>query len=507
MPRLLTSVEVRQLDRLAAEKYGVPVSVLMENAGRAVAEAAAPRCVSGRAIVFAGTGNNGGDGFVAARLLAERGLKVEVWLAGDAQRLQGEARANFDKAAALRIPLLLAEPPKAQSGDVIVDALLGTGLTRPAEGRYADGIAAINQGRSAGARVIAVDVPSGLDADSGRPLGPCVVAQLTVTMGVPKPGLCQEPGAALVGELVVADIGFPPAALAEIPSKLELLDEASVRKLFAPRARDSNKGSYGHLLVCAGSPGKAGAASLCVGAALRSGAGLVTLASRPAVTEQLWTAHPEAMTVPLNWTGALGTPDVTPLAAALLGKSAFAAGPGIPRGPHTAEALAELLASFTGPSVLDADALNAFAEQPELLRRAGGPLVLTPHPGEMSRLCGKPVADIQADRLGIAKSFAAERGVTLVLKGARTVVAAADGAAWIVPTGNPGLATGGTGDVLCGLIGGLLAQGLPPAEAARTGAYIHGLAGDLAARTHGERGLVAGDVIQSIAEVWAQWKL
>jgi len=507
VPRLLTSAECRQLDKLAAEKYGVPVSALMENAGRAVAEATVPACASGRVIVFAGTGNNGGDGFVAARHLREHGLKVEVWLAGTAEKIQGEARANLDKLATFGIPVSTAEPPTAQHGDAIVDALLGTGLTRPAEGRYADGIAAIHQGRHAGAHVIAVDIPSGLDADTGQPLGPCVAAQLTITMGAVKPGLCLEPGASLAGELHVADIGFPAAALDEIAGKLELLDEAAVRHLFAPRPRDSNKGTFGHLLVCAGSPGKAGAASLCVGAALRSGAGLVTLASRPAVAERLWTAHPEAMAIPLTWTGPLGSPDIAPLAAALAGKSAFAAGPGIPRGPDTAAALAELLSGFAGPSVLDADALNAFAENLPLLRRAKGPLVLTPHPGEMARLCGKPIAEVQRDRIGVAKAFAAEHGVTLVLKGARTVVAAADGSAWIVPTGNPGLAHGGTGDVLCGLIGGLLAQGMPPAEAARAGAYVHGLAGDFAVRHSGERGLVAADVIVGLAEVWATWKL
>ncbi len=507
MPRLLTSAELRQLDRLSAEKYGVPVATLMENAGSAVAEAVVPRCASGRVIVFAGTGNNGGDGFVAARHLREHGLKVEVWLAGDADKSRGEARANLDKLAPFGIPLLTGAPPTPQSGDAIVDALLGTGLTRAAEGRYVDGIAAIHQGRHAGACVIAVDVPSGLDADTGQPLGPAVAAQLTVTMGAAKPGLCLEPGASLAGELHVADIGFPAAALDEIRSRLELLDEASVRGLFFPRQRDSNKGTFGHLLICAGSPGKAGAASLCVGAALRSGAGLVTLASRPAVADRLWTAHPEGMAVALTWTGPLGSPDVAPLAAALAGKSAFAAGPGIPRGPDTAAALAEVLSGFTGPAVLDADALNAFAENLPLLRRAKGPLVLTPHPGEMSRLCGQPVAAIQADRLGVARAFAAEHGVTLVLKGARTVVAAADGAAWIVPTGNPGLATGGTGDVLCGLIGGLLAQGMAPAEAARAGAYVHGLAGDFAVRHSGERGLVAADVIVGLAEVWATWKL
>ncbi|MHB8417100.1 MAG: NAD(P)H-hydrate dehydratase [Myxococcales bacterium] len=506
MPRLLTASEVRELDRLCAERYGVPVAALMESAGRAVAEAAWPRCATGRVVVLAGGGNNGGDGFVAARLLHERGLRVELWLAVPKERLRGEAAANFGRLGPLGIPLHEGPPPPLARGDVAVDALLGTGLGRAPEGGFAEGIRALNAGRGAGARVIAVDVPSGLPADGGEPPGECVAASLTVTFAAPKLGLAIEPGASLAGELIVADIGVPPAALTELPSRLELLEEASVRRLFPPRPRDSHKGSFGHLLVVAGSQGKAGAAALAVSGALRGGAGLVTLASREPVAAALWTARPEAMSVALPWAGPLGSLDVEPLRAAAAGKNALAIGPGIPRGPDTARALAELLAAFEGPAVLDADALNAFAGELELLRRAGGPLVLTPHPGEMSRLQGRPTAEIQRDRIGAAKAFAAERGVTLVLKGARTVVAAPDGACWIVPTGNPGLATGGTGDVLCGLIGALLAQGLSPTEAARAGAYVHGLAGDFAARRRGERGLVASDVAEGIAEVWAAWR-
>ncbi|HUB06643.1 MAG TPA: NAD(P)H-hydrate dehydratase [Myxococcales bacterium] len=506
MPRLLTAAEVRSLDRLASEKYGVPVAALMESAGRAVAEAAWPRCATGRVVVFAGGGNNGGDGFVAARALRERGLSVDLWLAVPAEKLHGEAKANFEKLRALGVEVVDDGPPAARRGDVTVDALLGTGLSRAPEGRVAEGIRAVNAGRAAGARVIAVDVPSGLPSDGGPPPGDCVAASLTVTFVAPKLGLALEPGASLAGELVVADIGLPAAALAELPPGPSLLDEGEVRRLFPPRARDSHKGTYGHLLVVAGSPGKAGAAALAVAGALRGGAGLVTLASREAVASALWQLRPEAMAVALPWAGPLGTLDIEPLAAAAAGKSALAIGPGIPRGPDTARALSMVLAGFEGPAVLDADALNAFAEDLELLRAARGPLVVTPHPGEMARLCGRTTAEVQRDRLGVARAFATERAVTVVLKGARTVVAAADGRVWIVPTGNPGMATGGTGDVLCGLIGALLAQGLAPAEAAYGGAFVHGLAGDFATRRRGERGLVAGDVAEAVAEVWAAWR-
>ena len=508
MQRVLTAAELRELDRIASERHGVPIVRLMEAAGRAVADESAAGLAAGRRVlVFAGPGHNGGDGVVAARLLVERGVPVEVWLAAPPEGFKGEARANLGRLRALGVPLGEGVPPKAEAGCVAVDALLGTGLSRPASGRFAEGIAAIERARAAGARVVAVDVPSGLDADSGRPLGPCVQADVTVTMAVLKPGLCQEPGASLAGRIVTADIGVPREALAEIPSRLELLDEAAVRGLFHPRPRDSNKGSFGHLLIVAGGPGKAGAAALAVRGGLRSGSGLVTLASRPEVALALWTVAPEAMALALPGEGPLGPGDLEALRRALEGKSALALGPGIPRGPATGALVGELLAAFEGPTLLDADALNAIAGELGILARAKGPVVVTPHPGEMARLSGLSVAEVQADRLGVARRFAAEHRVTVVLKGARTVIADPDGAAAFVPTGNPGLAHGGTGDVLCGLVGGLLAQRLGPGDAARAGAYLHGLAGDLVARRRGERGLLASEVADALAELWAEWRL
>ncbi len=504
--RLLTAGEMRQADRAASTVHGVPVARLMENAGRAVAEIARAQSASGRVVVYAGAGNNGGDGFVAARRLREAGLSVEVWLAVPAERISGEARENLDRLRGLGVAVAGGAPPALRRGDLGLDALLGTGLSRPPEGRFSEGIRALNAGREAGARVIAVDVPSGLDADTGRTPGLCVAAHLTVTLGAAKRGLALEPGASLAGEIRVGDIGIPAEALLAISSRVERLDEDDVRGLFRPRPREAHKGEEGHLLVVAGSPGKAGAAALAVRGGLRGGGGLVTLASRRAVVDRLWTVAPEAMGAALPGEGPLALGDLPALRAAAEGKDALAVGPGLPRGSETAECLAGLLAGFDGPAVLDADALNALAGRLDLLGRAKGPIVVTPHPGEMARLAGRTVAEVQADRIGAAQALAEEHGVTVVLKGARTVVAS-EGAVWIVPTGNPGMATGGTGDVLCGLVGALLAQRHPAAEAARAAAYVHGLAGDLAAARRGERGLIASDVAEAIGEVWSRWRL
>jgi NAD(P)H-hydrate epimerase len=457
-------------------------------------------------VVFVGPGANGGDGLVAARHLHCRGLSVEVALATEAKSLTGEPLLNFNRLAQLG---LRVEPfelgYKLGVGDVVVDALFGTGLTRPIEGRAAAAIEVIEVGHRAGARVVAVDLPSGLNTDSGHPLGACVRADMTVTFGALKIGLCLEPGASLAGEVVVADISIPPEALEELPARAELLEERSIRALFKPRPRDSHKGRFGHLLVIAGSSGKWGAAALAARGALRSGVGLVTCVAR-GVSPALGPV-PEAMTVELLGKTPLGREDLPVLLQAAEEKSALAIGPGIQRGPETAALLGQLLAEFHGPAVLDADALNALAGSLELLHAAAGPVVLTPHPGEMARLCDLTIEQVQADRIGVARGLAQAQRLTVVLKGARTVVADPDGTVAVVPTGNPGMATGGTGDVLCGMLGSLLAQGLPMEEAARAAPYLHGLAGDRVARRLGQRGLKAGDVADELGALWSDWGL
>ncbi len=505
--RLVGSSEMRAIDRAAIEGLGIPSLDLMERAGRAVAAAAAALAAQeGRVAVVCGGGNNGGDGWVAARLLREEGRAVRAIALVTPARLSPDAREMRARAERAGVPVSDPTAPiDAGPGDVVVDALLGTGLTRPPEGRFAAAIAAIEAARRAGARVLAVDVPSGLSADTGRPLGPCVQADRTVTFAFQKRGLVLHPGAGFAGEVDVADIGIPAAAAARVPVEAELLEEAEARALVPPRDPEAHKGDAGRVLVVAGSPGKTGAAHLALTGALRGGAGLVTLAARPEVLPFALADRPEAMSVALPGGGALGLDDLPALLEAARGVDALVIGPGIPRGPETGALLVELLSRAGRAAVLDADALNALAGGPARLAGTGAPLLLTPHPGEMARLCATTVDEVQADRLGAAARGADAWGATVLLKGARTVVATRGAPAAVITTGNPGLATGGTGDVLAGLCGALLAGGLPPFDAGRAAAWVHGRAGDLAARRLGERGLLAGDLGEAIGAVWSGW--
>jgi hydroxyethylthiazole kinase-like uncharacterized protein yjeF len=348
-------------------------------------------------------------------------------------------------------------------------------------------------------------VPSGLSADTGQPLGRSVQADRTVTFGFMKRGLVLHPGPELAGEVEVVDIGLPPEAAARVPVSCELLVEEEARALVPARAPDAHKGDAGRVLVVAGSPGKSGAAHLALAGALRGGAGLVTLAARAEVLPFALSGRPEAMSVALPAAGPLGAADLEGLLAAAHGVDAVVVGPGIPRGPETAATLRAFLERTRLPAALDADALNALAERPELLAGLPAPTVLTPHPGEMARLCGLTVEAVQRDRVAIAAERARAWGCTVVLKGARTVVASPSAPPAIIPAGNPGLATGGTGDVLAGLTGALLASHLPAFDAARAAAFAHALAGDLAAARLGQRGLLASDVADALGAVWARW--
>ena len=506
--RLVGSEEMRAIDRAAIDDFGIPALTLMDRAGRGVADAAAelagPR---GRFVVVCGGGNNGGDGYVAARLLRAAGRDARVMALVPAQVLAPDARAVREQAERAGVPIDdgVLSPLAAGVGDVVIDAIFGTGLRRAPEGLFAGAIAAIEAARVGGARVLAVDVPSGLSADTGRPLGACVRADRTVTFAFLKRGLAIYPGLALAGELTVIDIGIPPQAARRVPVGCELLTEVEAKVLVPPRAPEAHKGDAGRLLVIAGSAGKSGAAHLALLGALRGGAGLVTLAARPEVLPLALAGRPEAMSLSLPGDGPLGKADLAALTAAAREVDALAIGPGIPRGPETAELLRTLLHKAGKPAVVDADGLNALAAEPGLLAGLSAPLLLTPHPGEMARLCGTTIAEVQADRIGVASAKAHEWKATVLLKGARTVVADPEGPPAIIPTGNPGLATGGSGDVLTGLCGALLAGGLPPEAAGRVGAWVHGRAGDLAAARHGERGLVAADVGDLLGAVWAEW--
>ena len=501
MQPLLTAAETRAAEG-EAERRGLPPSILMENAGTAVAEAAtALGGAASRFLVIAGPGNNGGDGYVAARKLHAAGRQVDVWRLGDPARLKGDAARNHAAAEQGGVPVhSSAAALPLRPGDVVIDALFGTGLARAPDGDAADAIRAMLRWHAEGVRVLAVDLPSGLSSDTGRAFEPCVAADLTVTFGARKLGLALEPGATLAGRLEVADIG-----LAELAPSTWLLEPSDGPRWLPARRSDTNKGTYGHLLVVAGSRGKSGAAALAGVAALRSGVGLCTVATPADALSDVQGHAPELMGVALPAAAVLGPSHLDVLLAAAEGKDALVIGPGIPRGPDTHRLFEELLARLDVPVLVDADGLNAIAGHPGLLARSRAQVVLTPHPGEMARLAGKTVAEVQADRIATATGFARSHRTVLVLKGARTVVADPGGEVRVNPTGNPGMATGGTGDVLSGMVGALLAQGLAPLDAASLGALAHGLAGDAAARRWGRLGLIASDLIEALGEVWTAW--
>jgi hydroxyethylthiazole kinase-like uncharacterized protein yjeF len=499
---VVTAAEMRELDRLTIEELGIPGALLMEHAGRAVASEV-EQLVPGRlrAAIVCGSGNNGGDGFVCARWLREHGHDVCVVLGSGRPHPGGDAALHLgvyerQGGAVVELDGLAAVLAGA---DVVIDALFGTGLTRPIEGALADVIAQMN---AAPALRVAVDIPSGLDADTGRTLGVCVDADLTVTFAFAKIALVSSPGFERCGVLKVVEIGIPHGLPERLGVGLSLHERAEARERLPRRPRGGHKGTFGHLLVVAGSAGKTGAALLCASAGLRAGAGLCTLATPPEVRPLIEGRAWEVMLAELD----PERPRDEALSALLTlasGKRALAWGPGMPTSPAAGELLRAALLVLEPPVVLDADALNHLARDPQVLAKARAKLVLTPHPGEAARLLATDVATVQADRVGSARRLADSARAVVVLKGARTIVAAPGGRAVINPTGNPGMGTGGTGDVLTGVIGALLAQGLAPFDAAALGAYVHGLAGDLARDARGEIGLNAGDLLSSLPPAFA----
>ena len=506
--QLVTAAEMRALDA-ATIAAGTPGHVLMERAGQGAVRVLLEcfprmRRKGRRVLVVAGKGNNGGDGFVVARLLRARGLVVEVVLLAKAAEVGGDAARNLKawQRGRGRITEVtdangLAELARsATRAELIVDAILGTGLNSPPRGLQAEAIELIN---ASGVPVLAIDLPSGLDADTGQPLGSCVQAEATATFGFAKLGQAQYPGARLCGTLAVVDIGLAPEALAATPPRAALLDAAAVGRLVPVRERDAHKGDAGHLLVIAGSFGKTGAAQLAVRAAGRVGAGLVTVVAPASLYPVYAAGVMEAMTEAVDDDGGCIRFAPERLAALLAGKAAVVIGPGLGTHEGAAQTVAWLLANARVPLLLDADALSLVARQLDALRASQAPAVLTPHPGEMARLIGGDSAAVQSDRAGVARRFAVQHRCTLLLKGARTVIADPTGALWINPTGNPGMASGGMGDVLAGAIGGLLAQGLAPLEAAQLGAYVHGFVADRVA-ADGEIGLLASDIVGGLRQ-------
>ncbi len=512
---VVTAKQMQSLDRRAVAECGIPSLLLIEIAGAETTRellAAFPQFPTPQVVVLCGRGNNGGDGFVVARRLLARGCPVRTILLARREEVQGDARVNLEileRMGAALVFATAAELPAVRealaSADLVVDAMLGTGARGTARGLIAEAIGLVNR---AGRPVVAVDIPSGLEADLPEAPGPAVRADLTVTFALPKPCLLLYPAAASAGRVRVTDIGIPRTLVAGAGVRLHLLETADVRAAFPPRDPAAHKGTFGHVLVLAGSVGKTGAAALCGLAAQRAGAGLVTLGTPRSVHDILEVKLTEVMTDPLPETEerTLALEGLDHILRLAEGKAAVAIGPGIGTHPSTQELVRRLVTSVAAPVILDADGITAFAGQPDLLARAAGSVVLTPHPGELSRLLSVGRDELLARRVIVVPETAGRLKVTLVLKTARTLIADPDGQAAIVPTGNPGLASGGTGDVLTGLIAGLAAQGLPPGLAARAGAFLHGLAGDLAAREIGAEAMIASDVLAALPEAIRQVK-
>ena len=503
--KLPTAVEMRALDRSAIEDFGIPGIVLMENAGLGTVHIMTRDlgpCENSFALIFIGPGNNGGDGFVIGRHLHQRGCQPIFFILVNPDILTGDAAVNFQIVEKLKLPfhiidsqvrvstipvLLKQIEPRDLPCYAVIDALFGTGLGRDIDGHFADVIDLINQPEFArSVPVVSVDIPSGLDSDSGRILGKCIRADYTVTFGCPKPGHYIHSSSDMSGVLRIIDIGIPPEVVNKAGIATELITESICRQWSKPLRRDkaSHKGSHGHLLILAGSPGKTGAALLAARGALRSGCGLVSLCVPHLLNAIFETALLEAMTIPLcNCPSFIGIADKEHILQAIKDKEAIVLGPGLGTNPPTAELVLFLYQHLHQPLIIDADALNILATLPDQVGEPAGPRIFTPHPGELSRLANVSVREIQDNRLDAARKACTlfkrnDQPIVVVLKGAGTIVAADDGMALINTTGNPGMATGGMGDVLSGIIGALVCQGLEPLQATAMAVYLHGAAGD-----------------------------
>lgn len=512
--KIVTAAQMQALDRRTIAEAHLAGRELMERAGAGVVAAMEQVFgpLAGKSIaVVCGKGNNGGDGLVAARLLKRKRASPRVLLVTGAADLSGDAKAMYRRFVSAAGSSAVHAAPSIDRVSallgrchLVVDALLGTGLSAPVTGAYRAAIDAIND---AGHPVIAVDLPSGIHADTGAVLGAAVRARLTVTFGLPKLGLFVGAGIDHAGTIRIVDIGIPPSYVDALESRLSLITGEEARRLLPVRAPSAHKGTFGHAGIIAGSVGKTGAAAMAARAALRTGVGLVTVAIPSSVNDTLEAKLLEAMTVPMPETKArtLARSGLDRLVAFANTRTAVAVGPGLTTHPETVELVQTLIKRLEVPSVLDADALNALAGRTALLAECKIPPILTPHPGEMARLEEQATPQsINADRVGTAARFARHRGVILLLKGARTVTAHPDGRVAICPTGNPGMATAGTGDALTGILVGLLAQRLSAWDAACAGTYFHGLAGDLAAADLGPAGMTAGDLIDRIPYALAQ---
>ncbi len=507
--KIVSAAEMREIDRATSERFGVPSLALMENAGTAVAHFVIDRFPAAQSVgIVCGKGNNGGDGFVAARKLQEAGREVHVMLLANPAELRGDAAAMFTKLSLK--PLVINSEADLESvaaravlgAGVLIDAILGTGFRPPVKGLYAEAIRTMNASK---VPVVAIDIPSGADSDAMHPSDELRTrADGIVTFTAPKPA--HVFAGLTTGPIVVAPIGSPPEAILS-SLNLEVTTPADIAHLIGPRAPDSNKGNFGHVLVVGGSLGKSGAAAMAGMSALRTGAGLSTVATAISVLPIVAGFHPELMTEPLLETEA-GTISLRALEYGrfddlVKGKTVLAIGPGISRNPETAEFVRTVVTRSQSPMVIDADGLNAFEGKTQQLNGKGRALVITPHPGEMARLIGSTTAEVQENRLQVARAFAREHELIVVLKGHRTVIAHPDGTEWVNTTGNPGMATGGTGDILTGMVAGMIAQHREKIfEAVIAAVYLHGSAGDVARESMGEQCLVATDLVKALPEAY-----
>ncbi|NLO90032.1 MAG: NAD(P)H-hydrate dehydratase [Clostridia bacterium] len=508
--KLVTASEMKRLDELASSRFGISPLILMENAGRGIAEGIINEFFKGnpfnkRVLIFSGKGNNGGDGFVVARHLANKGADVRVFLLKAKGEITGDALVNLNILESMEITISVISEPKDLKridisllyADLVVDAIFGTGFKGKAAGLAAQVIDRLNR---SGKPIVSVDLPSGLEADTGKAKGPCIQAAKTYTLGLPKLGLYLFPGRKNAGEISLVDISFPEALLKKMDLHHNLITRGMCEGFFEKRDPESHKGTFGRVIVIGGSEGMSGAAAMAAEAALRSGAGLVTAAVPRSINPILENKLTEVMTYPLPETEerVLGVEAVDVLLDICSEADVVAVGPGLSSSRSIFTMLKEFLPRVEAPLVLDADALNALSQDVSLFSKINVPVIITPHPGEMARLTGSSVSEIQEDRLNAALKAAREWNVVAVLKGAGTIVATPKGEVYINETGNPGMATGGTGDVLTGIIAGFLAQGMTPEAAAAAGVFVHGFAGDMLLGKKGFRGMTAGDIIEML---------
>ncbi|MBI4950091.1 MAG: NAD(P)H-hydrate dehydratase [Deltaproteobacteria bacterium] len=506
--KLADSAIITEIDRRAVVDYGIEPIQLMENAGQGVADAvlrALAAFTSKRVSVLVGRGNNGGDGFVAARKLKNAGVEATVFALSRVEDLKNDALSNAKEwarmggeTAVISTPEDLENSkPALRHSSIIVDAIFGTGLRSEVEGLAASVIDFVN---GLDKMIVAVDIPSGIDAGSGRVLGRSIRASFTVTMALPKVGLVLYPGRDYAGPFEVVDIGAPRALIDDPSIRYNLITAEMLRGFLKPRRADTHKATYGHLLVLAGSPGMTGAAYMTAMAAMRTGAGLVTVGVPQSLHDIMEAKTVEAMTAGLPETTdkALGLVSWPRVRELLRDKAALVIGPGVGNRNDIYLLIEKIASGIECPLLIDADGLNAISGDVSFLKSMKAPVVLTPHPGEMARLLKTTVKDVQADRVASALKLSALTGGTVVLKGASTVIAGTDGQIYINTTGNAGLATAGTGDILAGMIGALLAEGYSPVEASIAGVHIHGLAGDAVRDATGEIGMIATDLLPRI---------